>query len=236
MVRQFETETERPLRLVVDATASMGYRGTKALGAKFAWAALVAAALARIALANGDPVGLTFLGGAAGGGAAGGAVSLRAAGGREQFERVVATLEAVEAGGDAVVDAGVVDRALDGLVRTARRGTVFVMLSDLLDLPEGTERRLAALLGRGREVVVVQVLDPDEVEFTFDGAVRFRAMEGQFVVESDGPATRAVYLEALAAHRAGWNDVVTGRGGRLLTGRTDEDPIGAVRGVIEALR
>src|ERR1700684_3071239 len=63
LVRQFETETDRALRLVVDATASMGYRGSLAPGAKLAFAAVVAAALARIALSRGDPVGLSFLGG-----------------------------------------------------------------------------------------------------------------------------------------------------------------------------
>src|SRR5258705_676011 len=66
VVRQFETETDRALRLVVDATASMGYRSTtgRAPGAKLAFASLIAAALARIAVASGDPVGLSFLGGA----------------------------------------------------------------------------------------------------------------------------------------------------------------------------
>src|SRR5579862_9141908 len=63
LVRQFETETDRALRLVLDATASMGYRGERAPAAKLAWAAVVAAALARIAIAAGDPVGLTFIGG-----------------------------------------------------------------------------------------------------------------------------------------------------------------------------
>src|SRR5579863_2010845 len=56
IVRQFETETDRALRLVIDATSSMGYRGTLAPGAKLAWVSLVAAALARVALRSGDPV------------------------------------------------------------------------------------------------------------------------------------------------------------------------------------
>src|SRR5213078_1409195 len=50
LVRQFETETVRALRIVVDATASMGYRGARAPGAKLAFASLVAAALTRVAI------------------------------------------------------------------------------------------------------------------------------------------------------------------------------------------
>src|SRR5499427_4037233 len=65
IVREFETETDRGLRLIVDASASMGFRGRDAPAAKFAYAALVAAALARVALASGDPVGLDWLGGQA---------------------------------------------------------------------------------------------------------------------------------------------------------------------------
>src|SRR5215471_4319109 len=83
LVRQFETETDRALRLVVDATASMGYRGARAPGAKLAFAAVVAAALARIAIGSGDPVGLTYMGGT------GGAFGARLSSGREGFERVV---------------------------------------------------------------------------------------------------------------------------------------------------
>ena len=55
LVRQFETETDRALRLVVDATASMGYRGSRAPGAKLAWAAVVAAALAKLAVVERRP-------------------------------------------------------------------------------------------------------------------------------------------------------------------------------------
>src|SRR4051812_1532950 len=94
LVRQFETETDRALRLIVDATASMGYRGVRAPGAKLAFSALVAAALARIAVGSGDPVGLTYLGGqrkdesSRNGLAPSRAVPV--SGGRESFERVLA--------------------------------------------------------------------------------------------------------------------------------------------------
>src|SRR3954469_25924788 len=63
IVREFETETDRGLRLVVDASRSMAYRGSQAPASKFAYGALVAAALARVALASGDPVGLDWPGG-----------------------------------------------------------------------------------------------------------------------------------------------------------------------------
>ena len=39
LVREFETETDRALRVVIDATASMSYRGKVAPGSKYAFAA-----------------------------------------------------------------------------------------------------------------------------------------------------------------------------------------------------
>ncbi|PMW04802.1 DUF58 domain-containing protein, partial [Pseudomonas sp. GW456-11-11-14-TSB2] len=84
--RQFETETDRALRLVVDATGSMAYRGDNAPGAKLAFAALVAAALGRVALSNGDPVGLAFIGGED-------CPPVPVSSGREAFERLIGALE-----------------------------------------------------------------------------------------------------------------------------------------------
>ncbi len=230
LVRQFETETDRALRIVVDGTASMGYRGATAPGAKLAFAALVAAALTRIAILGGDPVGLTFIGGADG------VRSLPRQGGREQFERVVGALEGVDAGGDARIDGAVLDNALAALARGARRGSIIVVLSDLLDLPDHAMDRISALGGAGRIVVVVQVLDPDEASFPFDGSVRLRAMEGGGVVETDASEVRARYLEALERLHDAWAAAMTRRGGRFMRCVTTDDPVRVVRQIVERVR
>jgi uncharacterized protein (DUF58 family) len=230
LVRQFETETDRALRLVVDATASMGYRGSLAPGAKLAFAAVVAAALARIAIASGDPVGLTFLGGGPG------VHGVPVSGGREAFERILGTLEAVTAGGDAILDARLLDRALGGIARSARRGSIIVLLSDLVDLPEGAADRIAAVSSRGRVVIVAQTLDPDEARLPFEGTVRLRSLEGGTVVETDIDATRDQYLEAMTRLQTAWGDALVSRGGRLVRAETSEDAVRVVRGIVEAVR
>ncbi len=228
LVRQFETETDRALRLVIDGTASMGYRGSKAPGAKLAFAALIAAALARIALTRGDPVGLAFLGGGPA------ARSLPVSGGREAFERLLALLETTEAGGDALKDVAMLDRGLGALARSARRGSIVVILSDLLDLPPEAPERVAAIAARGRIVIVVQTLDPDEVTLPFEGTMRLRSLEGDVVVETDPEAARERYLVALAELTARWEKALVSRGARLLRAQTDEDPVQVVRKIIEA--
>jgi uncharacterized protein (DUF58 family) len=230
LIRQFETETDRALRLVVDATASMGYRGSGAPGAKLAWASLVAAALARLAVGSGDPVGLTYLGGGPG------AHGVSVAGGREVFERVLASLESASAGGDARTDIAVLDRGLGGVSRSARRGSIVVLFSDLLDLPDGAAERVATVASRGRILVVVQVLDPDEVELPFAGTVRLRALEGGVVVETDTSTTRKSYKARLAELTAGWERGLVARGARLVRAVTTEDPVRVVREIVRAAR
>jgi uncharacterized protein (DUF58 family) len=230
VVRQFETETDRALCLLVDASASMGFRGPSAPGAKIAFAGVVAAALARVALASGDPVSLTFLGGGRH------AAHVPRSVGRDQFERLIAALETVEPGGDARVDPGMLDRALQSLARSTRRGAIVVFLSDLLDLPGEAADRIAALAPTGRVLTIVQTLDPAEAEFPYEGTVRLRALEGGAVVETDADATRDAYMSALRDLTGGWREAVVRRGGRFLRATTSDSPVDVVRAVVESVR
>jgi uncharacterized protein (DUF58 family) len=229
VVRQFETETDRALCLLLDASASMAYRGPSAPGAKIAFASLLAAALARIALAGGDPASVAFFGGER-------AAPIPRSSGREQFERVVAALEAVEPGGDARADGTMLERALLALSRATRRGAIVVVLSDLLDLPDGARERIADLSHAGRVLVVVQVLDPAEADFPFTGTVRLRALEGGAVVEADAETARQHYLASLGSLTATWQDAVLLRGGRFVRTTTVQDPVRVVREIVQSIR
>lgn len=236
VVRHFEAETERALRLVIDATASMGFRSKLpgAKGAKLAYASVIAAALARVALAAGDPVGLELVGGA-------GATVRRVppSGQSETFERIVATLEALSADGDARKAPRVLEEGLGIALRGARRGSAIVVLSDLLDLPDGAAEAIASLGTRGRPLCVVQVLDPEEATFPFDGPVLLRAVESgpgdEALVQTDGPSARAAYLARLDALASTWRDALSRHGGALVRATTADDPIGVVREVLRTI-
>ncbi len=105
LVRQFETETDRTLCLLVDASLSMSYRGDGAPGAKYAYAALIAAALCKIAVGAGDRVSLDWFGGER-------TIELATAGGREAFERVVGALETAAPSADLKADLPALERAV----------------------------------------------------------------------------------------------------------------------------
>lgn len=227
MIKEFETETDRVLRLIVDASASMGFRSERAKGAKLAFASLLAAALARIAVGAGDPVALEWLGGER-------ARSLPAMGGREAFDRVVSTLEQAEPSSPGLMDPAELDRATAAVARQARRGAVVVVFSDLLDLPEDALDRLSALGAQRRTLIVVQVLDPLEADFALTGPLRLRATETQRLVETDAETAKAGYLAALAKLQHGWRTRLVQRRGRLVVCNSAEDPVDVVRSIIRA--
>ncbi len=229
LIRQFETETDRALRLVVDASASMGYRGSRAKDTKLGLATLVSAALARVAIASGDPVGLSYFGGDK-------ARPIAVTGGREGFDRVLGSLEDARPGGDAVTDPAMLERALGTLSRAARRGSVIVVASDLLDLPIEAADRLAAIAARGRSVIVAQILDPDEIDLPFDGTVRLRSLEGDVVVETDTAVTRERYVAALAELQDAYRQTLLARGGSFVSASTADDPVAIVRSIVAAIR
>jgi uncharacterized protein (DUF58 family) len=226
LIREFETETDRDLWLFVDATKSMSYVGPGAPGPKYGFAALIAAALAYIAMRTGDRVALDFLGGT-------GARSIPPRAGRDAFERIVFALEDVEPDGDLSQDSAVIDRAIGQAQRSARRGAIQIVLTDLLDLPAGSLEALTTLTTRGRALQVVQVLAPAERDFPFEGAVQLRALEGKSLVEADATLSRQNYLAALAAAQRSASQQLVPRGGRLLSCATSDAPEELVRRILE---
>lgn len=215
LIREFETETDRDLWLFVDASKSMSYAGPGAPGPKYGFAALLAAALAYVAVRTGDRVALDFFGGK-------NARSLPPRAGRDAFERVVSALEDVEPDGDLSHDHAQIDRALGQAQRSARRGAIQVVLSDLLDLAPGSLEALTTLTTRGRSLQVVQVLAPAERDFPFEGAVQLRSLEGKGLVETDAAQARHDYLRALAAAQQSAAQQLLPRGGRLLSCATSD--------------
>lgn len=228
VTREFETDTERAVRVVIDASASMGFRGRASALSKLELSCLLAAALARIALSTGDPVSLDWLLGER-------TARVPVSGGREAFERLVDASEVVRPGGDMGGTLEALDRAIEPVARAARRGSVVVVLSDLLDMPDGAIDRIAGLASRGRVLVVVEILDREEREFPFDETVRLRALEGKRSVHADGEA-RAGYLAAMEGRRTAWREGLRARGARLVSVTSDEPPVHALREILAALR
>ena len=79
-----------------------------------------------------------------------------------------------------------------------KRGMV-VLISDLLDDPERVIRGLKHFQYRGTDVIVFQVLDPDETEFPFERATRFEDLETREEIMAVPGAVREHYLREIGA-------------------------------------
>ena len=162
-IKRFEDETEMRTFLLVDASASMGY-GRKG-PSKLAYASYLAAALAYLLAQQGDPAELlVFDEGTRH------YLPPRTRGGH--IRDLLAALDAVYPAGR--TEPG---RALAHVGEMADRRSLVVLFTDLLDAPADLADRLRQLRSRGNDVVLFQLLDPDEVELPFDELTDFQAME-----------------------------------------------------------
>jgi uncharacterized protein (DUF58 family) len=89
---------------------------------------------------------------------------------------------------------------LERILQLVRKRGLVVLISDLLAPVERLETHLASLTASGHEVVVVQVLDPAEVDFQFEMAGMFRDVESGRELYIDPLQARASYQKGLAAH------------------------------------
>ncbi len=201
VLRQNESEDELAIVMVLDAGANMAYGAGP--HAKIAAARGLLAAFAWTAIRQGDRVGLVI----ARDGAIDAALA-RPAAGRDRLESINRALMAAEPSGRAPMR-GLLDHVAPRL--PARSLVVFA--SDLLDPATTVDDAaavadellggLAQLRARGHDVLVLQTLHRDELEFPWDGhrVVRFVDPRGiRSDVEGSASSLRSRYLARLQQH------------------------------------
>ena len=167
-VKEYEEETNLKAYLLVDASGSMAYRGSKNALSKFEYAQHVAASLSYLMLHQMDAVGLITL-------------DTRV---RELIPpkatpkhllRVLTALEKTLPGGETAMAPLWHELAGHHL---KRRGMVLI-LSDFFDQLDPLMKALQHLRHRNHEVVLLHVLAPEELEFPFKRLTQFRNLEGR---------------------------------------------------------
>lgn len=87
---------------------------------------------------------------------------------------------------------------LERMAGRLRRRSLVVLISDLLGEPAEAVAVLKALRARRHEALVLQVLDPRERDFPFEGPVVFEGLEDGVRVQVDADAVGDAYREAFA--------------------------------------
>ena len=93
--------------------------------------------------------------------------------------------------------------SLEEVAATVRKRGLIVLLSDLLAPIDALRSRLGYLRSRGHDVVVLRVLDPAEIGFTFEDPAMFRDAESGRELYVDPGSARAEYLRRFGEHAAG---------------------------------
>lgn len=212
-VRETEWQAARSVALWVDDGAAMGFASGKQAETKGQRARLLAMALGVLLLRGGERVGLAR-------------PDMPPRAGQAQAARLAMTLDAPE---------GAEEHTLPVLTALPAGGHA-VLFSDFLGDPEPVEAALAEAAARQIGGLLVQVLDPAEEGFPFDGRTRFESMSGHLHYETlRAGDLRAAYLQRLAARKDRLDQMARHAGWRFTTLHTDAAPAAGLMWLWQAI-
>lgn len=190
-VREAERDSHVAVWLVLDATASMLEPSRAILGlTKLHYARVMLACVAALAQRQGDAFGLVVCNGER-------AHFTPAARGPRQLQRVLARLNAVEAGGSLPGS-----EVLRASLHFARAPSVVCVASDFLDWPSALSESMLRLRHMRHDVRALCLHTEAEDEASFDAALAYRDPEQGGPVFRFGRDVRAAYTQAREAHFA----------------------------------
>ncbi len=182
-LKQFEEETNLICYLLLDTSESMQYQGPGAPMSKLAYAQCAAAALAYLVLHQRDSVGLfTFDQDVR--------QLIRPSSSPTQLKQLLHVME--QTSGERKTRTGPIFHDL--AERLARRGIV-VILSDLFDDLDSMLAGLKHFRHRRHDVIVLQILDPAEIDFPFQHVTMFKGLEALGDVVTEPRSLRAAYQQ-----------------------------------------
>jgi len=182
-VKQYEEETNLRCTLLVDISNSMAY-GKGPLN-KYEYGCTLACSLAYLILRQQDGVGcVTF----------------------DERIRVSVPIRTKHNHIFSIVDSLAVQEPRDKtdmyailrqIAESAPRRGLMVLVSDLLADRKGLFRGLRLLRQRGHDVLIFHVMDDEELDFPFNGPMRFEGLESPDFLNCNPRALRDGYLAAL---------------------------------------
>ncbi|MGD9688820.1 MAG: DUF58 domain-containing protein [Phycisphaerales bacterium] len=215
-LKQYQQETNLDLVVMVDSSGSMAYGSrsfAEASGAgqkvgphghphwtKFDHATATAAALAYIALRQGDRVGLVVFADEV-------RQFVKRSSAMGTWRQIVGALSTHPI--DRPTDLG---RVVDQVLAKLNNRCLLVILSDLFEDPEKLRGALARVRHRGHDAIIVEVLDEAERSFNLKDEAPFQGLEGEPMIKIDPRAIREAYLESINEHLAAIERIARGFG------------------------
>jgi len=222
-LKQYDEETNFACTLLVDTSESMTYRSETAAVSKLEYAQWAAAALAYLIIRQRDAVGVATFDDSI-------RQFIRPGSTASQWREVCRVLEGAVGGGKSSLG-----RTLQELAeRIVRRGIV-VVVSDFFDDFDALARGLRHLHFRRHDVLLLQVVDPAELDFPFESPTLFHGLEQWRDVLTDPRGIRRTYLDELQRHLAQLKGLARELGFDSALLRTDQ-PLGPALAAVLAQR
>jgi len=185
-VKQFEAETNANISFLIDISASMDYASQGI--SKLDYARYLAASLAYFSFHQRDRVGLVTFDQDV--------VTQVPPTGR-RLDTILHSIDRIAPGGR-----GQLDLPLRRIAESIRRRSILVLISDLYEPPHDVLTAINRLRRRGNDLIVFHLLDPTEVEFTFDEATQFEDLETGERIPVVPTRVRAGYRGLMQEHVA----------------------------------
>lgn len=185
-VKQYELETNLVCHLVLDVSASMRYGQQD--GEKLRFAAQLASTLAFFIIRQSDKVSLATLDNQLRG-------WLPPSNSLDQIVRFTEHIDRTNP-----VESTRLGQCLAEIAGRLARREIVVILSDFLDDLASLEGALQRFRFSDHEVVLLQILHRDEIQFPLDGMTRFVGLEGEGQLLAQPDDIRQDYLKAFDEH------------------------------------
>lgn len=185
-IKLFEADTNANFSILLDLSASMSY-GSHSL-AKLDYARYLAACLAYFSNKQRDRVGMVTFDHE---------VVDYIPPSMKHLDTILHTLDRAAAGRPG--------RLADPLLRITEmlgRKGILVIISDFYEDPDEVIRAIGPLRARGHDVIVFQILDPNELDFPFEESAGFEDLETQQQIPVIPGKLRDDYLTMMNAHLA----------------------------------
>jgi uncharacterized protein (DUF58 family) len=212
-IKQTEHETQLRVSLVFDTSASMNYSSApEARLTKIDYSRTILAALALLAMRQGDAFGLTVIGASLN-------EYLKPKASPAHWRTLLGKLDAMQTGGGTGLMGG-----LENLADLLPARSLVVIASDFYGDLDRLRQILRRLRFDGHEIMTLQVLDPMEIEFDFDANGVFVDSESGRSLVLETAAAREGYLQRFGEFLARLASTVREEGADYLLARTDASP------------
>ncbi|MGN6506455.1 MAG: DUF58 domain-containing protein, partial [Tepidisphaeraceae bacterium] len=188
-LKQYQEETNQQVILVVDASESMGF-GSIDVDAGRRWtkydhATSLAASLAYLAVHQADSVGLAIFDQQL-------SRYFKPSNAPAQWKLVASELQQIPRWNKTSIG-----RVLDQIAEKVTHRSLVLLLSDCFDDLPNIKKGLRHLRYKKHEVIVLQILDRQEIDFPFDDVTLFKGMEEAGELITEPRALREAYLEQM---------------------------------------